>query len=107
MLANLFPPTRPVEESDFVAAQTPFNLLLRLSAGLFTPILKQMDQDMHDGLRKRGFMIGWGEEQGRGEIGHLGLIYLRGGGYRESWSLGEYLFRWNANIDHFSCRCWL
>ena len=83
MIDSLYPPTRPVEESDFVGGQTPFDLLSRLAPGVFTPMVKQLDKDMHDGLRKRGFMIGWGEEEGRGDIGHLGLVYLRLGGYSE------------------------
>ena len=82
-LERLYPSTRPIEDCDFVAAHTPFNLLLRLPASVFTPALKMIDKDLHDGLQKKGFMIGWGEEQGRGEIGPYGLVYLRGGGISE------------------------
>jgi len=83
MMDHPFSPTRPIEESDFVAAQTPINLLMRVAVSVLTPNLKMMDKEMHDGLRKRGFMIGWGEKHGRGEIGPFGLIYFTGGGISE------------------------
>jgi hypothetical protein len=75
--------TRSVEESDFLASARPLNLLMRIAANVVTPRLKQMHGEMHNALRERGVLIGWGESEGRGPIGHLGLLYVKLGGFCE------------------------
>lgn len=42
---------------------------------------KEADKDMHDGLRKAGFELTWGQELGKGEIGMFGILLHRFGGY--------------------------
>jgi len=45
------------------------------------PMMEQQEKELHDRLRSKGFLIGWGEEVGRGRIGLLGLPFTRLGGY--------------------------
>ncbi|KZT32260.1 FAD/NAD(P)-binding domain-containing protein [Sistotremastrum suecicum HHB10207 ss-3] len=76
-----WPEGRPAEESDFLLAATPLKLLFRIAVNHITPSLAEQDKEMLDGLRKAGYLTGWGEEMGYGPIGQLGLISTKLGGF--------------------------
>ena len=57
---------------------------MRLCVDVITPRLQAKEKDLHDALREKGFLIGWGEEMGRGPVGQLGLLYAQAGGFGES-----------------------
>lgn len=87
-----WPESRPAEESDFLLAATPLKLLFRIAVNHITPSLAEQDKEMLDGLRKAGYLTGWGEEMGYGPIGQLGLISTKLGGFCElthaDWHIG-------------------
>ncbi|KZV81957.1 FAD/NAD(P)-binding domain-containing protein [Exidia glandulosa HHB12029] len=76
-----WPEARSVEDSDFAVNAFPQSLLLRLAAGGGTAMEKEADKEMHEGLRKAGFQLTWGQEYGKGEIGMFGILLQRFGGY--------------------------
>jgi len=80
-LDRIYPPNRPTEDSDWFREATPYNLFFRLCNNVLVPIAEQEERELHEGLRARGFLIGWGEEMGRGRIGHLGLVSTKLGGF--------------------------
>lgn len=78
-----YPPTRSSEDSDLLREATPWNYFIRLCNNVICPHSEVVEKDIHDGLRKRGFLVGWGEEMGRGRLGHIGLVYTKFGGFCE------------------------
>ncbi|KAJ7631851.1 FAD/NAD(P)-binding domain-containing protein [Mycena polygramma] len=80
-ITNIWPADRPVEDSDFLMHGNPLNLTMRLCVDVITPRMKIKEKDLHDALREKGFLIGWGEELGRGPVGQLGLLYAYAGGF--------------------------
>lgn len=76
-----FPPERPTEDSDWLREATPWNYFMRFCNGVLVPVAENEEKELHDGLRARGFLLGWGEEAGRGRIGVTGLVYTRLGGF--------------------------
>jgi hypothetical protein len=83
----------PVDIADRISASlsTPLGLALapyRVRANLeidkqafprsnLVVVLTSLQRELHEGLRKRGFLLYDGPHQ----TGFLGLLYLRGGGY--------------------------
>jgi hypothetical protein len=83
-LNHVYPPDRPTEDSDWLLEATPLNLFFRLSNNVLVPMAEQKEKELHEGLRAKGFLLGWGEEMGRGRIGHIGLVYTKFGGFCKS-----------------------
>ncbi|KAJ7769956.1 FAD/NAD(P)-binding domain-containing protein [Mycena metata] len=80
-ITNIWPVNRPVEDSDFFMHGNPLNLTMRLGCDVITPRLQLKEKDLHDALREKGFLIGWGEHLGRGPVGQIGLLYAYAGGF--------------------------
>ncbi|KAJ7446901.1 FAD/NAD(P)-binding domain-containing protein [Mycena galericulata] len=80
-ITNIWPTDRPVEDSDFFMHGNPLNLTMRLCVDVITPRMQIKEKDLHDCLREKGFLVGWGEELGRGPVGQLGLLYAYAGGF--------------------------
>ncbi|KZS97107.1 FAD/NAD(P)-binding domain-containing protein [Sistotremastrum niveocremeum HHB9708] len=76
---RVWPPDRPVTDSDFLYASTPLKVLMHIAATQYTPFLARYDKDMLEGLASAGFLVGWGEEGGLGPIGQTGLILTKFG----------------------------
>lgn len=83
-IMGIWPPNRPVEESDFLMHANPINLTMRLCVDVVTPRMQDKEKDLHDSLRKKGYLVGWGEQLGRGSVGHLGLLFAQAGGFGKS-----------------------
>lgn len=96
-ITNIWPVDRPVEDSDFYMHGNPLNLTMRLCVDVITPRMKEREKDLHDALREKGFLVGWGEELGRGPVGQLGLLYAYAGGFGSSGSVSLF--------DHTHCLC--
>ena len=54
---------------------------MRICTNVIVPASKAAEKELHDGLRSKGFLVGWGEEVGRGRIGQIGLVYAKLGGF--------------------------
>ncbi|EJD51972.1 FAD/NAD(P)-binding domain-containing protein [Auricularia subglabra TFB-10046 SS5] len=78
---SLWPETRSVEDSDFAVNAFPQRTLCQLAVAGGTAMEKASDRPTHEGLRKAGFKLTWGEEYGMGEIGMFGILLQRFGGY--------------------------
>ncbi|KAF8575492.1 FAD/NAD(P)-binding domain-containing protein [Ramaria rubella] len=77
----VWPPGRPVEDSDFLQSSLPAALFKHLLINVIYPMQSAIEKDVHDKLREKGYLIGWGEELGQGPIGHLGLVYSKLSGF--------------------------
>ncbi|KAF8575493.1 FAD/NAD(P)-binding domain-containing protein [Ramaria rubella] len=77
----VWPPGRPVEDSDFLQSSLPAALFKHLLVNVIYPMQSAIEKDVHDKLREKGYLVGWGEELGQGPIGHLGLVYTKLGGF--------------------------
>jgi len=89
-LDMMYPPNRSAEDSDWLREAIPYNMFIPLCNNILVPIAEQQNQELHEGLRARGFLVGWGEEMGRGRIGHVGLVYTKLGGFCKSFLLKFY-----------------
>ncbi|KAF8575490.1 FAD/NAD(P)-binding domain-containing protein [Ramaria rubella] len=72
-----WPPGRPIEDSDFLQGSMPAALFKHRQVNVIYPMHSAIEKDVHDKLREKGYLIGWGEELGQGPIGHLGLVYSK------------------------------
>ncbi|KAJ7319091.1 FAD/NAD(P)-binding domain-containing protein [Mycena albidolilacea] len=106
-ITNIWPVDRPVEDSDFYMHGNPLNLTMRLCVDVITPRMKEREKDLHDALREKGFLVGWGEELGRGPVGQLGLLYAYAGGFVSDVGCcqriidGKVKLRSAVGVDHF------
>jgi putative flavoprotein involved in K+ transport len=66
----------PLEDSDLIAAANPYPILVR-SYQLNVKKMVEMDKDLIEGLKARGFKL----DQGEDETGHQMKLRRRGGGY--------------------------
>ena len=48
---------------------------------------KEADKEMLDGLKEKGFLLTWGEDWGKGEIGVYGTVLRKVSGYCERDSI--------------------
>jgi hypothetical protein len=94
-----FPESRAIEDADFANHSMPYRLAMKFAAGGGTARLKEMDKDMHDGLREKGFKLTWEVEPGKGEVGLIGFFF-------EKVSSGTCARRFLAAGDwrHADCR---
>lgn len=88
-ITGIWPANRPVEDSDFLMHANPINLTMRLCVDVITPRMQVKEKDLHDALRERGYLVGWGEELGRGPVGHLGLLFAQAGGFGKFTNASE------------------
>ncbi|EIN12996.1 FAD/NAD(P)-binding domain-containing protein [Punctularia strigosozonata HHB-11173 SS5] len=103
-----FAESRAIEDADFANHSMPYRLAMKFAAGGGTARLKAMDQDIHDGLREKGFRLTWEVEPGKGEVGLIGFFFekvssgtLLDFGCAQSIIDGKIKVKSGVDIDHF------
>ena len=76
-----------IEDADLLGHSIPCRLGLQLAIRGGTEHLKKMDEQLLEGLRKRGFNLTWELEPGAGEVGLFGFFIQKASSGTSKYSL--------------------
>ena len=86
-----------VDDNDLIATSMPLSLA-RKSHQLVTDLSKQLDKDLLDGLRGRGFKLDYGEDGTGWQFKYL----TRGGGYYFNVGCSDLVISGEIGLAQFS-----